>query len=452
MTQRSHAPLLVLLAACTAFSAQAQGLRPSFQLSPAVPAAQAGVRQADYIVAVVNSEPITNNELRSRMVRVEQRLAQQGAPMPPRQELVRQVLDQLINERAQVQLARDTGIKVDEVTVNLAEQDVARQNQISVEQLHQRLSADGISLAQFRDELRNQVLLGRLREREVNPRVRVTDLDVDQYIREQQDSTDISNMEINLAQLLIAVPEDANAQQVAALQAKARGVLARARAGEDFTKLVLELSDSPERSNGGQVGLRNAERYPPLFIEATRNLRVGEVSEVVRSGAGFHVLKVLEKQQGGLPGVNVTQNNVRHILLRTGPQLSESAARERIAALKRRIDAREANFAELARQNSQDGSAQAGGDLGWTNPGVFVPEFEEAINALSPGQVSEPVVTRFGVHLIELLGRREATLSQREQRDIARSLVREKKLDEAFATWVQEVRGRAYVELREPPQ
>lgn len=452
MTQRFHAPLLVLLAACTALGAQAQGLRPSFQLGRPAPAAQAGVQQADYIVAVVNSEPITNNELRSRMVRVEQRLAQQGSPMPPRQELARQVLDQLINERAQVQLARDTGIKVDEATINLAEQDVARQNQISVEQLHQRLAADGIGLAQFRDELRNQVLLGRLRERDVNPRVRVTDLEVDQYIREQQDSTDITNLEINLAQLLIAVPEDANAQQVAALQAKAQGLLARARAGEDFVKLVREFSDSAERSNGGQMGLRSAERYPPLFIEATRSLRVGDLSEVVRSGAGFHVLKVLEKQQGGLPGVNVTQNHVRHILLRTGPQLSESAARERIAALKRRIDAREADFAELARQNSQDGSAPSGGDLGWTNPGVFVPEFEEAINALLPGQVSEPVVTRFGVHLIELLGRREATLSQREQRDIARSLVRERKLEEAFATWAQEVRGRAYVELREPPQ
>jgi peptidyl-prolyl cis-trans isomerase SurA len=194
-----------------------------------------------------------------------------------------------------------------------------------------------------------------------------------------------------------------------------------------------------------------ADRYPPLFVQATQSLPEGGVSDVVRSGAGFHVLKVLEKRRGGMPGAQVVQSHARHILLRTSPQLSETAARARLADYKRRVDSGQADFAQLARENSQDASAASGGDLGWASPGLFVPEFENALDSLAPGQIAEPVVTRFGVHLIQLLERRQATLSLREQRDVARNLLREKKLDEAYANWAQEVRGRAYVEYREPP-
>ena len=436
-------------------AAQAQGLRVSPQLGGSRPAARANdntPRSADYIVAVVNSEPITNNEVRSRMVRFEQQLTQQGTPMPPRPELARQVLERLISEKAQLQLARETGVKVDEVMLDQAEQNVARQNQIDVAELRRRIVADGVTPAQFREDLRNQLLLTRLRDRELETRVRVSDLEIDQYIRELQGSTDVSALELNLAQILIAVPEGATVPQVGVLQARAQRVLDRARAGEDFARLAREFSEAPgAAASGGIVGLRSADRYPPLFVEATQSLREGGLSNLVQSGAGFHVLKVIEKRQGGIPGANVVQSHARHILLRPGPELTEAAARERLSAYKKRIEAGQADFALLARENSEDASSRNGGDLGWTNPGVFVPEFEDTMNGLSPGQVSEPVVSRFGVHLIQLLERREAALSQREQRDLARGAMREKKLDEAYTSWAQDVRGRAYVEYREPP-
>ena len=454
--QRVLVLCLAFAAQCAALTAAAQGLRPTPQLGTGriVPrVADSSPRPADYIVAVVNSEPITNNEVRTRLLRFEQQLAQQGQSLPPRNELARQVLERLINEKAQLQLARENGMKVDDAQVDIAEQNVARQNQVDVAELRRRLAADGAVPSLFREDLRNQLLLARAREREIDSRVKLTDLDVDQFIREQQGNTDLSAMELNLAHILVTVPESANEAQIGALRARALRILERARSGEDFSKLVRELSDAPgAATNGGLVGLRTADRYPPIFVEAVRSLREGGISDVVRSGAGFHIIKVVEKRQGGLPGIHITQSHSRHILLRPGAQLSEGAARQRLAEFKKRIDAGQADFAQLAREFSEDASARNGGDLGLTNPGVFVPEFEEVLNGLAPGQLSEPLVSRFGVHLVQLLERREPTLSQREQREIARGMLREKKADQAYAEWAQEVRGRAYVEMREPPQ
>lgn len=451
---RAGLSALAVLATLTALPVQAQGLRvpPQLGSSAARPAATAQ-RQADYIVAVVNSEPITNNEVRARLVRVEQQLAQRGGAVPPRAELLRQVLDALISEKAQLQLARESGLRVDDAAVDQAELTVANQNQIDRTELHRRLALDGIPLAQFREDLRSQLLVTRLREREIEPRVRVTDADVDQFLREQAGNSSAASLEINLAMVLVAVPENSSAAQIAALQTRAERVAERARGGEDFAALVREFSNAPDRDrNAGLLGLRSAERYPTLFVEAVQKLQPGGVAGPVRSAAGFHILKVIEKRQGGQPGMTLTQTRARHILLRPGAQLTESAARTRLADFKRRIQAGQADFAALARENSQDGSAREGGDLGWTNPGQFVPEFEEVMNQLAPGQISDPLVSRFGVHLIQVVERREATLSQREQRELVRNQVREQKLDEAFATWSQEVRGRAYVEMREPPQ
>ena len=435
--------------------AAAQGLRPTPQFGasrPALPAAERGPRAADFIVAVVNSEPITNNEVRSRMLRYEQQLAQQGSPMPPRSELAREVLERLISEKAQLQVARETGIKADDAVVDQAELNVARQNNIDVAELRKRLVADGLNLANFREELRNQVTLQRLRDRELNSRARVTEADIDAFLREQQAAAGGGTAEINLAHILVAVPENATEAQVAAQQAKAQRLLERARAGEDFGKLARENSDAAgAAASGGQVGLRPADRYPALFVEATRNLPEGGVSNVVRSAAGFHIVKVVEKRQSSTVGINVTQSHARHILIRPDGQTSEAQARAKLADIKRRLQAGQ-DFAALARENSQDASARNGGDLGWASPGMFVPEFEEVLNTLAPGQVSDPVVSRFGVHLIQLVERRQNTLSQREQREVARNLVREKKLDEAYVQWAQDVRGRAYVEYREPPQ
>jgi len=446
--------LIGLCLAAWSALAQAQVLRPSTALGGLRPLAAQEPSQngGDFIVAVVNAEPITNNEVRSQVLRLEQQLSQQGTSLPPRSELSARVLDRLVLERAQLQVARDTGVRADDAAVDLAEQTVARQNQISVSELRRRLGQEGISVEKFRSDLREQLLLGRLREREVDARVRISETELDQFIREQEGGTDASNLELNLAQILVAVPETASEAQLGALAARAKRALERARAGEDFAALAREFSDAPERNNGGSLGLRNAQRFPDLFVNAVSALPVGAVTEPLRSGAGFHILKLIEKKKAGMPSVNVTQTRARHILLRPGPQLNERVAVERLAEFKQRMLSGQAFFANLAREHSQDGSAQAGGDLGWANPGQFVPEFEEVLNTLAPNQISDPVVSRFGVHLIQALERRVTTLSEREQREIARGLLRQKKTEQALSIWVQDVRGRAYVELREPPQ
>ncbi|WP_114972930.1 peptidylprolyl isomerase [Rhodoferax ferrireducens] len=455
MTHRLLALTVAGFAILAPLTSQAQGLRPSTGTGVATPPARLQPevqRQADYIVAVVNSEPITNNEVRTEMQRAMQQLAQQRRPQPDSKLLARQVLESLINQKAQLQLARESGIQVDEAAIDLAEQNIARQNQLDVTELHRRLAQEGVVLSQFRAQLRDQLLLTRLRERDVDPRARVSDLEIDQYLREQQNDSNPATQEVNLAQILVTVPDAASPVQIAALQARAQRALDRARAGQDFVALVREFSDASDSASGGQLGLRTADRYPPLFIQATQNLGVGDVSALVRSGAGFHVLKVLEKKSAGAPAMTVTQSRARHILLRVSPQLSETAARDKLNEFKKRIMAGQADFAALARDNSQDGSAAQGGDLGWANPGMFVPEFEEVMNRLTPGQISDPLVSRFGVHLIQLTERRKATLNPREQREAVRAMLREKKLDETYATWMQDLRGRAYVEMREPPQ
>lgn len=455
MNHRLLVLLLASVAICVPLLSQSQGLRPSGASGIAMPSVRSqpsAPLPADFIVAVVNSEPITNNEVRAEVQRVLQQLAQQRKPQPEIKEVARQVLEGLINQKVQLQLARESGVRVDDQAVEQGLQNIARQNQMDVAELQRRIAAEGGDVAQFRAQLRDQLLLTRLREREIEPRVRVSDLEVDQYLREQQTNTDPASMEINLAQLLVSIPDAATQTQIDALQARAKRALERARAGEDFTALVRELSDATDRSNGGQLGLRSADRYPPLFLEATQNVRVGEYSELVRSGAGFHVLKVLHKSTAGSPAMTVTQSRARHILLLVTAQVSEMAAREKLIQFKRRILAGQADFAQLARENSQDGSAAQGGDLGWAGPGMFVPEFEEALNRLAPAQISDPLVSRFGVHLIQLLERRTVALSPREQREAVRAMLREKKLEESYLSWAQEQRGRAYVELREAPQ
>jgi peptidyl-prolyl cis-trans isomerase SurA len=465
MPDRLPVVALALVLALPMTAGLAQSLKPASPLRLSDPTLGTGTlgplpttrqRQADFIVAVVNSEPITNSEVRIKLIRTEQQLLQQGAALPPRDELVRQILERLISDKAQLQLARESGVRVEDNAVEAGVQTVASQNQLSPEELRRRLKADGIDYNQFRSELRNELLITRLRQREVEPRVKVTEQDIDQFLRDQQGqggpAGDLSSLSLNLAEILVAVPENATPEQVAALQAKARQVAERARAGADFAALVNEFSGASARGNGGQMGLRSADRYPPLFVEATQNLAVGALAGPLRSGAGFHILKVIEKKQAGMPGLSITQTHARHILLRLTPQLSQAAAVEKLAEFKKRILAGQADFAALARENSDDGSAREGGDLGWANPGMFVPEFEAVMNSLGPNAISDPLVSRFGVHLIQVLERRETQLSERERREMARNVLREKKLDDEYLLWAQEVRGRAYVEYRNPPQ
>lgn len=451
---------LATLVALPFEAAQAQTLRPStgplrqFGNPPnrgALPAAPVQ-RSADFIVAVVNSEPLTNNEVRGKLLRAEQQLTQQGGALPSRTELAGQVLERLISDKAQLQAARQSGLRIDENAIQNAVQNVAQQNQMTVEQLRQRLTADGIAFTAFQNELRDELLVNRFRQREVEARVVIADSEIDQFLAEQETGSSTASIELNLAQILIAVPELATAPQTAALQARAQQALDKARSGADFAALAREFSDAPTRSTGGVMGLQNAERYPTLFVEATKDTRTGGIAGPVRSGAGFHILKVVEKRQAGMAGVNITQTKARHILLRVSPQQTEVSAKAKLLDAKKRMAAGQAEFAALARDISDDGSAKDGGELGWANPGMFVPEFEQAMNALAPGQISEPLVSRFGVHLIQVMERRETRLSTRDQREMVRAALREKKQEDAYALWAQEIRGRAYVEYREPPQ
>ena len=428
--------LVVLCWACT--TAQAQAPVP---------------RQADFIVAVVNSEPITNLEVQRLRQRLRSDLAAQTPPPNAREDsdLSRMALEQLINEKAQLQVARASGIKIEEDALDQAEQNVATSNQLTRQALGQRLAQEGISASAFREQLRTQLTLSRLREREVESRVRVSDLEIAQFLRTQLQlqAAQVPTV-LNLAMILIAVPENSPEPAVRALGERAADITRRARSGESFADLAKAFSQSADRgANGGQMGLRPANRYPDLFLNATRALKVGSVSDPVRSAAGFHVLQVIERQE--ITTLLVTQTRARHILLRPSAQLSQAQAVARLSELRKAVVAGQADFAALARELSQDGSAQQGGDLGWANPGMFVPEFEEVMNRLNPGQVGEPLVSRFGVHLIEVTDRRNAPMTEAEQRTLARNVLREKKLDEAYTNWVEEVRGRAYVEMRDPP-
>jgi peptidyl-prolyl cis-trans isomerase SurA len=420
--------------------------------SSASTSATTPVRQADFIVAVVNSEPITNRDVQVLRQRLTAEAAARGGNRPEAAELTRAALEQLINEKAQLQQAREAGIKIEAEAIDQAELNVASSNQLTRAELHKRLVQEGISVNAFREQLRSQLTLTRLREREIEGRVRVSDLDVEQFLTEQlKAQADQVPPQLNLGMVLIAVPEGSSESAVKALGERAADVARRAQAGENFAELALAFSQAADRgANGGEMGLRPADRYPALFLEATRQLKAGEVAAPVRSAAGFHILKVLDRRQ--VTTLLVTQTRARHILLRPSAQMSQVQALAQLNEVRQAIVSGKADFAVLAREMSQDGSAQQGGDLGWANPGMFVPEFEQLMARLRPGQIGEPLVSRFGVHLIEVTDRRNAPMSDQEQRTLARSALREKKLDEAYAAWVEDIRARAYVEMREPPQ
>ena len=410
------------------------------------------VRSADYVVAVVNSEPITNQEVQALSMRLLRDARAQGLSTGS-DEAKRLALEQLINDKVQVQQGVSLGIVIDEAAINQAEANVASNNQLSLEGLRARLQSEGMSVSSFREQLRQQLLISRVRDRELESRIRITDQDINQFLEEElRKQAARVPPEVNLGMILIAVAENATDEQTARLSERANTVVQRARQGEDFAALARAFSDAPDRqANGGAMGLRPLNRYPELFVQATSRLAVGGVSDVVRSGAGFHVLKVLERQSPPTT-LMVTQTRARHILLRPSAQMSQTQAVAQLTALRRDILSGSADFADVARRLSQDGSAAQGGDLGWAGPGMFVPEFEQVMNQLRPGQVAEPLVSRFGVHLIEVTDRRDAPMSDAEQRNLARNLLRDAKLDEAYASWMQEIRGRAYVEMREAPQ
>jgi peptidyl-prolyl cis-trans isomerase SurA len=418
-------------------------------LAHAVPAA--APRTADFIAAVVNQELVTAVEVEQRVAQVRANAQRQNQRLPGDVELRRQVLNALIEERAVLSHARETSAKVDGPELDRAVASVAAQNQLTLPQLRERLAREGMDFARFRDNLRDQLLMERVREREVTSRIIVTDGEIDVFLaRERAVAT--TDRELNIAQLLIAVPEGASEAVVAERRALAERAQARVRAGEDFAKVARELSEDANKERGGEIGLRPVDRLPEVFVAGVQGLKAGEVAPtLLRTGAGFHLLKLVELREGG--AFRITQTRARHILLRPSAQAGADAAARQLLEFKRLIQAGTRRFEDLARERSEDqGSGERGGELGWTSPGAFVPEFEEAMNKLPINGISDPVQSRFGLHLIQVLERREVALDPKQLREQARTALREQKFEQAYTDWVRDLRARAYVEVREAPQ
>jgi peptidyl-prolyl cis-trans isomerase SurA len=400
----------------------------------------------DRIVAVVGKDVVTLSELGERREFAERALRRQGTPLPERALLERQILERLILDKAQLQLARENGIRVEEIQLDRALERIAESNNTTLAGFRAQLDKEGIPFDKFRDEVRQQIQLQRLREREVDDRIEVSDGEIDLYLEETKAATG-ARTEYNLAHILVRLPDQASPEKIEQARARAEKARAEALAGGDFGKLAASYSDGPDGLQGGLLGWRPEERLPELFASALKAMKPGEVSPVLRSPGGFHVLKLLG-QRGAGQSQDVEQAHVRHILVRTSEVVSEADARRRLTDLRERIVTGGADFAELARLHSQDASASKGGDLGWVLPGDTVPEFERAFVALKPGEVSQPIRTPFGYHLIQLLERRSAGLTPERRRMQARLALKERKADEAYQEWLRQLRDRTYVEVR----
>lgn len=414
-------------------------------LVAASPAAARDAVLVDRIVAVVNKDVITQTELAARTDLAEEELRRRRIAAPERGVLERQVLERLVLQKAQLQLAASAGLRVDELQLDQAVQRIAHNNDLTLAGFRQALARDGIEFERFRADLRDQMLLDRLREREVDDRVQVSEAELDAYLEEQKAGAR-GAVEYDAAHVLVRVPEQARPEQIAQARARAERVRGEAADGAEFAQLAASYSDAGDALQGGALGWRSPARLPELFAQTLREMKPGEVSRVLRSPAGFHVLKLLGRRGAGM-AAPVVQTRARHILLKTSEVVSEDDARIRLLALRERILAG-ADFAELARLNSEDGTAARGGDLGWVYPGDTVPEFERAMNALAPGELSRPVRTPFGYHLIRVEERRSADVSEERQRMQARLSLRERKADEAYQEWLRQLRDRTYVELR----
>tara|TARA_R110001599_G_scaffold353676_1_gene595121 strand:+ start:159745 stop:161178 length:1434 start_codon:yes stop_codon:yes gene_type:complete len=420
-------------------------------------ATRAQPQLADAILAVVNNEVITRREFLARLTEMEGRLQSQGGTMPPRAQLQRQLLERMIVERAQLQQAKERGIRADDATLDRAIGRIAEQNKLSVPEFRKQLELQGMSFAKFREEIRKEILIQRLREREVDNKVQVSDAEIDNYLSAHSNDAGAAPQELDIAQILIGIPENATSAQLAERRKRAEEVVAQLNAGGDFAKLSAAYSDASNAMTGGDMGWRTADRLPQLFIDATANLQQGQVAPIVKSANGFHILKLLGKRtqsvvQAGADkaaSAAVMQTRASHILIKVNQVVSAAEARRKLLDLKQRLDNNAATFEELAKLYSNDFSAAQGGELGWIYPGDTVPEFERAMNALPIGQVSEPIETPFGYHLILVKERKMTDVSQERQRLEARQAIRARKIDEATQDWLRQLRDSAYVEYRE---
>ena len=408
-------------------------------------------KELDRVIAVVNNDVITANELATRERSVARQLQRQNIEMPPADVLRKQVLERLIMDRALSQLAREQGLRVDDGQLDAAFARIAEENRLSPTELRAKIEAEGAGIAGFRDDLRAEMLIARLREREVDSRVQISEADIDAFLAEQREAVG-APPEYNIAQILLRTPEGASPEQIERQRVRGEEIRHQIANGADFARLAAAFSDAPDAMSGGVIGLRAADRLPPLFVSAVEKLQPGETSSLQRSPNGFHLLKLLERRESGLGKLAtqpIEQTLARHILLRPSELVPEPEVVRRLRQIRQRVISGEADFAEMAKQYSIDGSAGRGGDLGWVYPGDTVPVFERAMSALKPGEISEPVRTEFGYHLIQVLDRRTDTASPERVRAAARQALRERRTQEALEDWLRQVRDRAYVEYRD---
>lgn len=405
----------------------------------------ADVVKMDRIVAIVDQTVITEQELESRITSLSAQLRKQGTELPEESILRKQILERLISDALQLQYAAQTGIKVDDVQLDKTIERIAEQNKMTIRQFHDALNQDGISIRKFRADIRNEIIIARLREREVESRVNVSESEIDNYLTTQASSNQNQD-EYEISHILIRVPDDAAPEDVQKAKSKVDEVLAALESGTSFAKVSASFSDAPNALEGGNIGWKSSAQVPTLFLDALKSMQKGDVSAALRSPNGFHILKVTDKRGGSSPLI-IEQTHARHILIKLSEIMSEKDAKQKMDGIKERLDNGE-KFEVLARQFSEDGTASNGGDLGWVNPGDTVPQFEKAMNSLKPDEISEPVLSPFGWHVIQVLERRKQDMSKEAARLKARQEIRSRKADEAYQDWIRELRDRAFVELR----
>lgn len=406
----------------------------------------ADIVELDRIVAIVDQNVITEQELEGRILTVTAQLKKQGTELPPEDILRKQILERLITDALQLQYAAQTGLKVDDNQLDKTIERIAEQNQMSLTEFSEALSSDGISMQKFRSDIRNEITIARLREREVESRVNVSESEIDNFLTTQASNATENQDEFEISHILIRTPEEGTTEEIQKVKAKVDEAVSALQAGTSFAKVSASFSDAPNALEGGNLGWKTGTQVPTLFLDTLKTMQAGDISAPLRSPNGFHILKLNDKRGGNSPLV-IEQTHARHILIKLSEIVSESDGKKKMDGLKERLDNGE-KFEVLARQFSEDGTASAGGDLGWVNPGDTVPPFEKAMNELKNNQISEPIRTPFGWHIIQVLERRKQDMSKEAARLKARQEIRARKADEAYQDWVRELRDRAYVELR----
>jgi peptidyl-prolyl cis-trans isomerase SurA len=443
-----------LLCALSAGPAAAQALAKA-DTKPAtgfLPPASADAKVIDSIFVVVNDEVITKNEVTARVDQVLARMKAQKAQLPDVDDLRRQVVEAMITERAQIQLAKEYGVKVTDLELDRTIGRIAESQKLSVQDMRNQMEKEGLPFASFREEIRNEIMLQRLREHEVDAKIQVSDAEVDTYLAAQKAAA-ADKVEMNLSQILIGIPQNASPEQIAARKARAEEVIRQLRTGADFAKMAATYSDAPDGLKGGEIGWRDPDRLPPEFADALRKLKPGQVTPVIKASFGFQILKLVDERKldaGGdaKPAIE-QQTHARHILMKPTPTMTEAEVKRKLLELKEKIDNKAATFEDLARQYSQDSFAAKGGDMGWLATGDVPEEFQKAMDQLKPGEISGVVQSPFGFHLIEVVERKSEDTSKEKERSVARQVIHERKLVEATEDWSRQVRDRAYVEFRD---